>query len=382
MLFFRQLCMNIHNGNYQKSINGYQYFVPSKINIDYHFSSEIYNLCIKATEKLSELKAFSNFAPDVDFFIQMHISKEAIDSNKIEGTRTELGELYLDNALFSDEKKDEIEEVKNYVNALNFGIKRMQTLPISSRFLQECHKILMDGVRGKNKNPGEFRYSQNWIGGATIIDAHFVPPSHEHIGELMSDLENFLHYNDCPDIIKIAIAHYQFETIHPFLDGNGRIGRLLISLYLIDSGLLYKPVLYLSEFFEKNKSLYYTNLDSGRSDVGLQKWLKFFLVGVITTAQKNLSTLQKISQLKIQTDIKILELGKKSKNAKIIIDSLYSNPVINTKIIQDLINSPSKATANNLVKDLVELGILREITSFKRNRVFVFHQYLELFSAS
>lgn len=371
--------MSNYNGNYQKSINGYKYFVPSKVNIDYYFSSEIYNLCIKATEKLSELKAFSKFAPDVDFFIQMHISKEAIDSNKIEGTRTELEDLYFDNALFSDEKKDEVEEVKNYINALNYGIERMSSLPISSRFLQECHKILMDGVRGKNKNPGEFRHSQNWIGGATIDDAHFVPPSFEHIGELMSDLENFLHYNDCPHIIKIAIAHYQFETIHPFLDGNGRIGRLLISLYLIDSGLLYKPVLYLSEFFEKNKGLYYDNLDSGRNNAGLEKWLKFFLVGVAVTAQKNLETLQKISYLKVQTDYKILELGKKTKTAKLVIDFLYSKPVINIKTIQELIGSPSKVTANSLAMDLVNLGILKEITNYKRNRVFVFYEYLDLF---
>ena len=367
------------NGNYQKSINGYKYFLPSKIDIDYHFSSEVYNLCIKATAKLSELKAFSKFAPDVDFFIQMHISKEAIDSNKIEGTKTELDELYLDNELFSDEKKDEIEEVKNYIKALNFGIERMATLPISTRFLQECHQILMNGVRGKNKNPGEFRHSQNWIGGATIDDAHFVPPSYEHIGELMSDFENFLHYNSCPNLIKIAIAHYQFETIHPFLDGNGRIGRLLISLYLIHSGMLYKPVLYLSEFFEKNKTLYYDNLDSGRNNKGMDQWLRFFLVGVEKTAHKNLETLQKISQLKTLTDLKVLEFGRKSKITKLVVDSLYSRPITSVKKIQILINSTSKATANSLANELVEIGILKEITNLKRNRVFVFDEYLKLF---
>lgn len=363
-----------------KSPLGYSYYLPGNIDIDYLFSAEIYNLCIKATDKLAELRAFSNFAPDVDFFIQMHVSKEAVDSNKIEGTKTEIDELFLDNQLFPDEKRNEIQEVKNYIKALNTSSQKLNELPLSTRLIKETHAILMGGVRGKNKQPGEFRHSQNWIGGATIADAHFVPPSHEHIADLMSDLEKFLHYNSCPDLIKIGIAHFQFETIHPFLDGNGRIGRLMIILFLLETKLLYKPVLYISEFFEKNRALYYQNLDLARTEKGLEKWLKFFLVGVFQTAQKNLETLQKIVQLKQNLENKIIKMGKKTAKIKIVVDSLYSKPTITVaQIAQNL--KISTNSANLLTKDLVELEILKEITNNKRNRIFKFYPYLELFSS-
>lgn len=370
------------NGHFQSSQNGYKYYLPSLINRDHIFSPEVYNLCIKASQKLAELNAFSNFAPDISFFIQMHIGKEALHSNKIEGTKTEMEDLYIDNALIPDEKRNELEEVKNYIKSLNYGITRMEELPLSTRLLQECHKILLEGVRGKNKNPGKFRHSQNWIGGATIMDAHFVPPSQEHIPELMSDLEKFLHYNSCPELIKIGIAHYQFETIHPFLDGNGRVGRLLITLYLIHSRLLYKPVLYLSEFFEKNQSLYYQNLDIGRTNAGLDKWLKFFLVGVAQTAEKNLIKLEKIVKLKLEIEKKIMELGRRAKNAQLILDYLFTNPVISVAKAQKIANLSSHSAANNLINDFARLGILDEKTKFKRNRVFVFREYLEIFQKS
>ncbi|MEI6728625.1 MAG: Fic family protein [bacterium] len=365
-------------GTNLKSPNGYSYFLPDPINIDHTFSSDVYNLCIKATDKLAELRAFSSFVPDVDFFIQMHISKEAVDSNKIEGTKTEIDDLFLEEGLFDDEKRDEIEEVKNYTKALNYGINRLDTLPISTRLIKEIHNVLMQGVRGKNKNPGEFRTSQNWIGGVTISDAHFIPPSFEHIGELTSDLEKFLHYNDCPDLIKAGIIHFQFETIHPFLDGNGRVGRLVIILYLIQAQLLHKPVLYISQFFEKNRNLYYENLDLARGQKGLEPWLKFFLVGVYETANNNLQTLQKIVNLKSQLESKILELGKKGKNAKKLIDYLYSHPIVNVASVETLLKI-SKTAANNLLNDLEKLGILKEKTKFKRNRIFYFENYIGLF---
>jgi len=360
---------------------GYKYFLPDEINKEYTFSSEIYNLCIKATDKLAELRAFSSFAPDVDFFIQMHVSKEAVDSSKIEGTRTEIDELFVDEGLFDTEKRDEIEEVKNYTKALNYGIERLNSLPLSTRLIKEIHKILMAGVRGKNKQPGEFRQSQNWIGGATIMDAHFVPPAQHHILELMTDLEKFLHYNEAPDLIKIALAHFQFETIHPFLDGNGRVGRLLIILYLIEKKLLYKPVLYISEFFEKNRTLYYQNLDFARTEDGLNKWLKFFLVGVYQTAEKNLLTLQKIVQLKQDLETKILELGRKSKNAKIVLDYLFTNPTLDIAKVTKLTQT-SKTASGSLVDDLVQIGILKEHRELKRNRIFYFEKYINLFETN
>jgi len=365
--------------NIIKSPLGYNYFLPDFLNKDYTFSSEIYNLCIKAGDKLAELRAFSNFVPDVDFFIQMHVSKEAVDSSKIEGTKTEIDELFLENELFPDEKRDDLEEVKNYIKALNFGMDRLADLPISTRLIKEIHAVLMSGVRGEKKTPGEFRHSQNWIGGATITDAHFVPPAHEHISELMSDLEKFLHYNQCPDLIKIALIHFQFETIHPFLDGNGRIGRLLIILYLIQANLLHKPVLYISDFFEKNRILYYENLDFARTENGVEKWLKFFLVGIAQTAEKNLKTLEKIVSLKQKIDTEIMKLGRKAKNAKILLDYLYSKPKISINQVENLLKI-SKNSSNLLVKDLVKMGILKEITNNKRNQIFSFSQYLELFS--
>ena len=362
-----------------KSPLGYSYFLPDLLNKDYTFSSEVYNLCIKANDKLAELRAFSNFVPDVDFFIQMHVSKEAVDSSKIEGTKTEIDELFLENELFPIEKRNDLEEVKNYIKALNYGINKLQELPISTRLIKEIHKILMSGVRGEKKSPGEFRHSQNWIGGATIMDAHFVPPSHEHIPELMSDLEKFLHYNQTPDLIKIALIHFQFETIHPFLDGNGRIGRLLIILYLIQSKLLHKPVLYISEFFEKNRILYYENLDFTRTENGLEKWLKFFLVGMAQTAEKNLKTLEQIVALKNSIDTKIIKLGRRAKNAKLLLDYLYSTPQVTIAEVENTLKI-SKNSSNLLIKDLVKIGVLKEITKNKRNKIFSFYHYLELFS--
>lgn len=361
-----------------KSPNGYKYFLPDNINHEYDFSPEVYKLCIKAADKLAELRSFSSFVPDVDFFIQMHISKEAVDSNKIEGTKTEIDDLFVEEGLFSDEKRNEIEEVKNYTKALNYGIQSLESLPLSTRFIKEIHEVLMDGVRGKNKNPGEFRTSQNWIGVATIADAHFVPPSFEHLLELSSDLEKFLHYNDCPDLIKAGIIHFQFEIIHPFLDGNGRVGRLLIILYLIQANLLYKPVLYISQFFEKNRKLYYENLDLGRGENGLEIWLKFFLVGIYETANNNLLTLQQIVDLKAKTDAKILELGKKAKKAKELISYLYSNPVVTSLAVEKTLNI-SRTASNAMIKDLERLQILKEKTKFKRNRIFYFEEYLNLF---
>jgi Fic family protein len=363
-----------------KSTLGYSYFLPDLVNKEYFFSSEIYNLCINASDKLAELRAFSSFVPDVDFFIQMHVSKEAVDSSKIEGTKTEIDELFLENELFPDEKRNDLEEVKNYIKALNHGIQKLRDLPISTRLIKEIHSVLMSGVRGEKKTPGEFRHSQNWIGGATIIDAHFVPPAHEHIPELMSDLENFLHYNECPDLIKIALIHFQFETIHPFLDGNGRIGRLLIILYLIQTKLLHKPVLYISQFFEKNKVLYYENLDFARTEKGLEKWLKFFLIGISTTAENNLQTLQQIMSLKQRTDTKIIKLGRKAKNAKVLIDYLYSKPQVTINEVEGILKI-SKNSSNLLVKDLSKIGILKEITNNKRNQIFSFDEYLQLFSS-
>jgi Fic family protein len=370
----------IKNGSFVKSPLGFSYYIPNKINVEQTFSPEVYALCIKATNKLAELRAYSSFIPDVNFFIKMHIAKESIDSNKIEGTKTEIDDLFVAQENLVDEKKNETEEVLNYIKALNYGIERMQTHPLTSRLLKECHSIMLQGVRGQKKTPGEFRKSQNWIGGATLSDAHFIPPEYDLVYDLISDLEYFIHNNSTPDLIKIGLAHYQFETIHPFLDGNGRIGRLMIILFLIHAKLLHFPVLYLSQFFEQNKSLYYQNLDITRSENGYEKWLKFFLVGLEQTALFNLNTLQKIVALKSDSENKLFKLGKKAQKAKIVLDHLFSTPVINVSQIVTLLGC-TKTTANSLVADLVRLGILVEKTNFSRNRNFAFQDYLNLFGS-
>jgi Fic family protein len=216
---------------------------------------------------------------NINLFIHLHITKEAVISSRIEGTRTGIDEALLPEEEISPEKRDEWREVANYIKAMNTAIKNLQHLPLSTRLLRETHGILMQGVRGEHKNPGEFRRSQNWIGGTSPSDAFFVPPAHPHINELMGDLENFLHNQDIsvPALVRIAIAHYQFETIHPFLDGNGRIGRLLITLFLVSERILDQPLLYLSVFFEKKRTLYYDNLQQVRDNNDLLSWIKYFL---------------------------------------------------------------------------------------------------------
>src|SRR5690606_10495192 len=238
----------------------YKSFQPTNINKKWVLDDmELIHLLSKADRQLGRLDMYSEHIPDIDLFISMHVLKEATQSSKIEGTQTNMEEALLDKKNVSHENRDDWEEVQNYISAMHNAIEMLGKLPFSSRLIRETHKTLLQGVRGEHKLPGVFRTSQNWIGGASIDDAVFIPPVHTSINDLMSDLENFAHNKDAyfPDLLKIAIIHYQFETIHPFLDGNGRVGRLLITLYLVDKDILKKPILYLSDFFERNKTLYY-----------------------------------------------------------------------------------------------------------------------------
>lgn len=376
--------MNIKNYISGELRQEYQYksFVPSMINHTFTWDEpQINTLLEDATRALGELNAFTMIVPNVDIFIQMHITKEANTSSKIEGTKTEIDEVLQSKEQINPEKRDDWQEVRNYIDAMNNALKELDTLPISNRLIKNIHAVLLNSVRGETKQPGEFRQSQNWIGGANLATAYFIPPHHELIADLMGDLEKFLHNEEIyvPHLIKIAIAHYQFETIHPFLDGNGRIGRLLIPLYLVSNGLLNKPALYLSDFIERHKSLYYESLTFVRTQNNLAAWLKFFLTAVIETAKNGVETFKQILALKQELDLVIVSFGKKSQNAKALIDFLYQQPIINsTDIVEPL--KISKPTANLLLNDFVEKGLLVEVTGLQRNKLYSFERYLKIFS--
>lgn len=265
--------------------------------------------------------------------------------------------------------------------ALNEAIKQLHDLPLSSRLLRNAHKTLLSGVRGETKQPGEFRSSQNWIGGSGPADAVFVPPAHAYVSELMGDLENFLHNENInvPALIRIGIAHYQFETIHPFLDGNGRIGRLLITLFLVEKGILHQPLLYLSAYFERHKSRYYDNLTRVREKSDMLHWLKYFLIGVEQTASKAVYTLSEVMKLKqkLEADIQT-NWGRRTQSALKLLHYLFQHPVVTVKHVQE-ITQLSKKAAGELVDTFVEAHILKEQTGFERNRIFLFESYLSLF---
>ncbi len=360
----------------------YQYFMPEKINHDFSWEdTSINTLLEKASFHLGALNSFSSLVPDADMFIIMHIFKEAVISNRIEGTRTNIEEALNEQDNLDPEKRNDWQEVHNYVKAMNNAIQELENLPLSNRLIKNTHKILLSTGRGEHKSPGEFRISQNWIGGTTLSDAVFIPPAHEELPELLSDLELFLNNTNIniPHLIRIAIAHYQFETIHPFLDGNGRIGRLLISLYLVHSKVLQKPLLYLSDFFEKNKTLYYDNLTFVRTKNDMSQWIKYFLEGVSQTAENSAQTLKKIIELK--TDLeknKLLSLGKRTKTANEFLYFLFHSPVITSTALQKEMKITAK-TANSLIDAFIGLNILKERTGYSRNRIFVFSKYVELF---
>ena len=336
----------------------------------------------QADRELGRLDMYSEYIPNIDLFIRMHVLKEASQSSKIEGTQTTMEEALLDKEDVAPEKRDDWEEVQNYVDAMNEAVARLQKLPVSARLIRETHRTLMRGVRGKHKQPGEFRHSQNWIGGASINDAIFVPPVHTGIGALIADLEKFVH-NDkqyFPELLKAALVHYQFETIHPFLDGNGRVGRLLITLYLVSRGILKQPVLYLSDFFERNRQHYYDNLMRVREKNDLLQWFKFFLVGVIETARSSTTTFDNILKLQKQVETQLQTLGSRTANAQKVLYHLYQRPVVNAARVGE-VAGVSPASAYKLIADLERFGILKEITGGKRGKMYVFDAYLKLFKS-
>ena len=366
-------------------VEQYQYksFRPTPINHGWEFAdAELLSLLSDADRAIGELNAFSQLVPNADFFIQMHVAKEATQSSRIEGTQTNIEDAFLGEQDIAQPHKDDWQEVQNYIAAINSAIESLEALPLSNRLLRETHRILMQSVRGKEKSPGEFRTSQNWIG-VSLKNAVFVPPHEEEVPDLMGDLEAFLH-NDTlhvPQLLKIALAHYQFETIHPFLDGNGRLGRLMIALYFASTGLLAKPALYLSDFFERNKTQYVDHLMAVRTANQLKPWLIFFLHGVKETAEHSIQVFKTVLALKERIEREVLPhfSTRRQANAQALVQMLYQRPAIDIKMVAATMDLNTN-TATSLITDFVKHGVLVEVTGHRRNRIFMFREYIAIFA--
>lgn len=359
----------------------YRSFQPSLINRQWHLDDmEVIQLLDKANRELGRLDMYSEYIPNIDLFIGMHVLKEATLSSRIEGTQTRIEEALMEAEEVPPENRNDWEEVRNYIQAMEKAIGLLNELPFSSRLIRQTHAVLMQGVRGEQKMPGEFRRSQNWIGGSAINNALFVPPVHHEINRLMGDLEEFAHSEShyFPELLRIALIHYQFETIHPFLDGNGRVGRLMITLYLVSKKILKRPVLYLSDYLERHRQLYYDNLTRVREKDDIAQWFKFFLAGVIETAQKGIETFDKILKLQRDIDAKIQGMGSRAASAYRLVAYLYEQPLVNAERVSQVIEQ-SMPTAYSLIEEMEKLEILYEITGGKRGRRYLFKEYVDLF---
>ena len=367
-------------GQYIK-VDDYKSFIPSKINEDWIWNdSQLNKLLAEANLQLGTLNGFAEQIPNIDIYIKMHVKVEANKSSRIEGTKTTIDEDLLEKLDVNPEKRDDWQEVQNYVEAINYGIKRINELPVCTRLIKEIHSILMQGVRGEHKNPGEYRTSQNWIGGNKPSNAIYVPPIPSEVGSCLSDLEKFINNDNIntPDLIKIAIIHYQFESIHPFLDGNGRTGRILIPIYLLNKGLLSKPCFYISDFIEKNKNAYYDFLSRVRSQNDILSWIKFFLEATIETSKAARTKFEKVVDFTSYMNDLVLNMSVRPENAKLVINCFYNEPTMNRKILME--KTGLKPTAlKSVINNLLEKNLIVENTGYSRNQIFTFEKYINLF---
>lgn len=375
--------MNKRAGTFVMQSGGYKAFIPALLPPDppIEYDDELQLLLSKADRNLARLDGITTVLPNADLFIAMYVKKEALLSSQIEGTQASLeGVLEFEADLTPREDVNEIKDVINYIKALNYGMERLNELPMSLRLIREIHKNLLEGTRGANRNPGEFREFQNYIGapGASINEAIFVPPPPDMVIPAMEELEKFFHRKyDIPPLVKIALIHAQFETIHPFLDGNGRVGRLLITFYLYWKGILSRPLLYLSFYLKKNRAQYYDLLMKVRKEGAWEDWIKFFLKGISETSQEAANTAREIIKLKDELITKLYENSIASVYAVKLIDLLFEKPVISTKDVVERLKV-STVTANELVRRFVKIGILREITGKQRYKKYIFTDYVEI----
>ncbi len=373
-------------GSYIRQSTGYRAFVPTNLPPDppVNIDSEMQRLLSEADRALGRLEGSIQTLPNPDLFVLMYVRKEAVLSSQIEGTQASINDLLKAEAkVFDANAPRDVDEVINYVTAMNHGLARLPELPLSVRLIREIHERLLDGVRGRNLQPGELRRSQNWIGPqrSTLMTATFVPPPHQEAANALGELEKFLHQtDDIPPLVKIGLVHAQFETIHPFLDGNGRIGRLLITFFLCQQGILQKPVLYLSHFFKQNRTEYYERLQKIRDEGEWEDWLKFFLKGVASVATQATETARQIVGLREQHRTLITNnFGSAGANGARLLEHLYRRPTTSVNAVKDFLEI-SYPNANNLVEKFRNNGILFEVTGNARNRQFLYTPYIDLFS--
>jgi Fic family protein len=372
-------------GTYQRQPTGYRAFIPAPLppRPSVNLTGELQCLLSQADLALGRLDGSIQTLPNPDLFVFMYVRKEAVLSSQIEGTQSSLQDLLAAEAqLYTPGTPRDVAEVVNYVAAMNYGLTRLSELPVSVRLIREIHEKLLDGVRGSRLAPGELRHTQNWIGpgGCTLREATFVPPPPNIVPEALGDLEKFLHGgSDLPLLIKIGLAHAQFETIHPFLDGNGRVGRLLITFLLCESGVLHKPVLYLSHYFKRHRQTYYDLLQATRDRGTWEDWLRFFLRGVEEVSMQAAKTAGRILTLRETHRNLITEnLGYSAANGHRVLERLYERPIVSVNDVRDLTGT-SYPAANQLVERLVKIGILAEMTGQTRHRRFQYDTYVRLF---
>lgn len=375
--------MNDRAGYWKTNLSGemaYQSFVPSPLppTLPIEISEDILEQLIKANSQLAILESVATRIPDVDLFVSMYVRKEALMSSQIEGTQATLEDV-LD-PLIEDNTNRNVADVVNYIKATEYAIRRLHELPLCNRLLKETHAILMEGVRGQEKNPGEFRCSQNWIGGkgSTLRNAKYIPPSPDDMTEAMSDLEKYINADDRLDgLIRAALIHYQFETIHPFLDGNGRIGRLLITLFLMEKKILTTPALYISYFLKKNRVEYYDRMTEVRSKGNYEQWVKFFLQALAESAKDAIAAIDELTALHDKNIDLVAGMGRASKNAMLVFRYLEANPIIEIGKTAEALGI-TFGTASNAVERLSSAGILEQITTGRRNRTFAYKDYLAI----